>query len=250
MYGDVAISTKEIIQQTLQIKSTTKQPASPRPSTRLSSTICPVSSQHPVSEIASLRAPDLYGSATHPHSFSSCKPRDMSLHGLGVIGAQVGASIKSTDEKLATTPMMHSPSVSIQSTPSMNEPRKKDFDPHDGAKPYSPFYRHGSPTISYEQLTFETKDAADREYSGLRDIENAEPYFAPRNDSPRRSKLWEAEKKPRTWLQSLTSRQRMALKAVLAVVTVGTMIAIALGITAAVGGASWRASTKQAVQGG
>lgn len=173
----------------------------------------------------------------------------MSLHGLGVIGAQVAASIKSTDEKLTTTPMMHSPSASLQSTPTMNEPRNKDFDPHVGAKPYSPFYRHGSPTLSYEQLTFETKNA-DRECSGLRDIENAEPYFASRNDSPRRSKLWEAENQPRSWLQSLTSRQRMALKAVLAVVIVGTMIAIALGITAAVGGASWRESTKQAVQGG
>jgi hypothetical protein len=173
----------------------------------------------------------------------------MSLHGLGVIGAQVAASIKSNDEKHTSTPMIQSPSASVQSTPSIHEHRNQDFDPHVGAKPYSPFYRHGSPTISYEQLTLETKNA-NRERSGLRDIENAEPYFTERNDSPRRSKLWEGENQPRSCMRSLTSRQRMALKAVVAVVTVGTMIAIALGITAAVGGATWRASAQQTASGG
>ncbi|KAJ5175068.1 uncharacterized protein N7482_000945 [Penicillium canariense] len=172
----------------------------------------------------------------------------MSLHGLGVIGAQVAASIKSNDEKHASTPKIQSPSTSIQSTPSINEPRNLDFDPHVGAKPYSPFYRHGSPTISQEQLTFETKNE-NRERSGLRDIENAGPYST-RNESPRRSKLWEAENQPRSCMQSLTTRQRMALKAVVAVVTVGSMIAIALGITAAVGGAAWRASAEQTALGG
>jgi hypothetical protein len=37
----------------------------------------------------------------------------------------------------------------------------------------------------------------------------------------------------------------MALKAVIAVVTVGTMIAIALGITAAVGGAAWKSTAEK-----
>lgn len=172
----------------------------------------------------------------------------MSLHGLGVIGAHVAASIKSNDEK-HTTPMIQSPTTSVQSTPSIHQHRQ-DFDPHVGAKPSSPFYRHGSPTLSYEQLTFETKTVS-HERSTLRDIENAGPYVtATRNDSPRRSKLWEGENQPRSCMQSLTSRQRMALKAVVAVVTVGTMIAIALGITAAVGGAGWRDSARQTASGG
>lgn len=168
----------------------------------------------------------------------------MSLHGLGVIGAQVAASIKSNDEK-PPTPRVHSPSSSVQSTPvpsshAFLEPaHPQDFDPTVGAKPYSPFYSHGSPTISREQLTFDTKNATTT-HSQLRDIENAGPYLAARTDSPRRSKLWEAENPPRGFLQSLTTRQRMALKAVIAVVTVGGMIAIALGITSAVGGAVWR----------
>lgn len=42
----------------------------------------------------------------------------------------------------------------------------------------------------------------------------------------------------------------MALKAIVAVVTVGTMIAIALGITAAVGGAAWRSSAEENALGG
>ncbi|KAJ5863872.1 uncharacterized protein N7529_005788 [Penicillium soppii] len=169
----------------------------------------------------------------------------MSLHGLGVIGAQVAASIKSNDQKNPATPTMASPRCSMTSSPGAHS---QDFDPSIGAKPCSPFYHHGSPTISYEHLTYETKHH-NRNLSHLRDLENAGPYAACRTDSPRRSKLWEEENKPQTWLQSLSSRQKMALKAVIAVVTVGTMIAIALGITAAVGGAAWRSSTEKTATG-
>jgi hypothetical protein len=173
----------------------------------------------------------------------------MSLHGLGVIGAQVAASIKGSDdkhEKKPTSPGIRSPACSIQSTPEVINPQ--DFDPTIGAKPYSPFYKHGSPTISYEQLTYETKNNLSQ--SHLRDIENAGPYSAGRTDSPRRSKLWEKEQPKRSCMQSLTTRQRMALKAVVAVVTVGSMIAIALGITVAVGGAAWRSSAESVTMGG
>ncbi|KAJ5550812.1 hypothetical protein N7461_005510 [Penicillium sp. DV-2018c] len=168
----------------------------------------------------------------------------MSLRGLGVIGAQVAASIKSTDQKSPATPKIDSPRCSITSSPGAHS---SEFDPSIGAKPCSPFYRHGSPTISYEQLTYETKNA-NRNQSHLRDLENAgpyAPYAACRTDSPRRSKLWEEENKPLTWLQTLSNRQRMALKAVVAIVTVGTMIAIALGITAAVGGSAWKTSAEE-----
>ncbi|KAJ5094323.1 hypothetical protein N7456_010184 [Penicillium angulare] len=172
----------------------------------------------------------------------------MSLHGLGVIGAQVAASIKSNDDKSSSTPRFQSPPTSIQSTPVLEHNRTPDFDPSIGAKPYSPFYAHGSPTISYEQLTFETK-TANRDRSQLRDIENAGPYMC-RNDSPQRSKLWENANPPRSCMHSLSTRQRMTLKIIIAVVTVGSMIAIALGITAAVGGAAWRASSSKTTLGG
>lgn len=178
----------------------------------------------------------------------------MSLHGLGVIGAQVAASIKSNDDKDKTPPAsqivsnIQSPALSYQSTPVIHHNHSQDFDPSIGAKPYSPFYPHGSPTISYEQLTFETK-AADRNRSQLRDIENAGPYMS-RNDSPQRSKLWEGNRQPRSCMHGLSNRQRMFLKAVIAVVTVGSMIAVALGITAAVGGTAWRASAKETALGG
>ncbi|CAG7973225.1 unnamed protein product [Penicillium nalgiovense] len=168
----------------------------------------------------------------------------MSLHGLGVIGAQVAASIKSNDEKIPTTPKIAPPRCSITSSPGA---QSQEFDPSIGAKPCSPFYPHSSPTISHEQLTFETKNANRR--SHMRDIESLGPYANCRTDSPRRSKLWEEENKPLTWLQTLSNKQRMALKAVVAVVTVGTMIAIALGITAAVGGAGWKTSAGKTASG-
>ncbi|KAJ5095906.1 hypothetical protein NUU61_005262 [Penicillium alfredii] len=173
----------------------------------------------------------------------------MSLHGLGVIGAQVAASIKSNDEKHPSTPRCPSPVRSTHSSPCLNDAHPQDFDPHVGAKPSSPFYRHGSPTISFEQLAFSTKMSS-RNHSQLRDLENAGPYSALQTDSPRRSKLWEEENQPRTWLQSLSTRQKMGLKVIVAVVTVGTMIAIALGITAAVGGAAWRSDSQHTAVGG
>lgn len=172
----------------------------------------------------------------------------MSLHGLGVIGAQVAASIKSNDDKNLSTPRIQSPVASIQSTPVLEHSRTPEFDPSIGAKPYSPFYAHGSPTVSYEQLTYETK-VANRDRSQLRDIENAGPYSF-RNDSPQRSKLWEGANPPRSCMHSLSNRQRMFLKVVIALVTVGSMIAIALGITAAVGGAAWRVNSEKPILGG
>lgn len=172
----------------------------------------------------------------------------MSLHGLGVIGAQVAASIKSNNDKHPSTPRIHSPTSSIHSTPvselqPLAESSHRDFDPSVGAKPYSPFYAHGSPTLSQEYLTSESKTARHNQ-SQLRDLENAGPYLAAPTDGARRSKLWEAENPPPGFFRSLTTKQRMALKAVIAVVTVGTMIAIALGITAAVGGAAWRSKAE------
>ncbi|EPS30512.1 hypothetical protein POX_b02483 [Penicillium oxalicum] len=172
----------------------------------------------------------------------------MDLHGLGVMGAQVTTSFKNNEEKMSSAPIVESTALSIQSTPTNTDHRCQDFDPHLGAKPYSPFYRHGSPAVSQEQLTLETK-TTERDCSTLRDIESL-GAFPTRNECARRSKLWEAEKPPRTCLQSLSRPQRMALKAAVAVVTVGTMIGIALGITAAVGGASWRQSTQQVALGG
>lgn len=168
----------------------------------------------------------------------------MSLHGLGVIGAQVAASFKSNDDKHMNSPAPLSPVSSVQSTPYLTEPpRIADFDPSIGAKPYSPFYPHNTPSMSCEHLTFETKLASQNDRR-IRDLEEAGVYLV-REDSPQRSKLWEGRKPPRSCLHSLTPRQRMIIKALIAVVTVGSMIGIALGITAAVGGTTWRSSTKQ-----
>ncbi|KAJ5895066.1 hypothetical protein N7495_006757 [Penicillium taxi] len=170
----------------------------------------------------------------------------MSLHGLGVIGAQVAASIKSSDEK-------RSPKIAHPSSlpPSPHEAtRSFEFDPSIGAKPHSPFYSHAAATVSYEELTFTTK-TADHDGCELRDLENAGPYKPSRTGSPRRSKLWDKqENPPRSCFHRLSHRQRMIIKAIIAVGTVGTMIAIALGITAAVGGATWRDGASKASLGG
>ncbi|KAJ6161255.1 hypothetical protein N7470_004651 [Penicillium chermesinum] len=173
----------------------------------------------------------------------------MSLHGLGVIGAQVAASFKSNDDKHMTGPAALSPVHSVQSTPYLTEPpRVADFDPSIGAKPCSPFYPHGTPSLSCEHLTYETKLAEQNRHQ-LGDLENAGPYLI-RGGSPQRSKLWEERKPSRSCLHSLTGRQRLLIKAIIAVVTIGGMIGIALGITVAVGGTAWRSGGDQPSLGG
>lgn len=127
-----------------------------------------------------------------------------------------------------------------------------DYDPSIGAKPYSPFYRHAttpSAASAIARLTSQRKRT--RSFGIASPIDDLESGSRPpwkrlsddeaRNMSTtnRESKLWAQKKRHFDCLSGLTKKQRMAVKIVIAVVVVGSMVAIALGITAAVGGGVW-----------
>jgi len=127
-----------------------------------------------------------------------------------------------------------------------------DFDPHIGAKPCSPFYRHNNDNDSLEFLKHEATVSAQR--YGSNDLESGLSVTPHKRSldihGVRTSKLWMKKKRRCDCLSSLSSRQRLAVKLVIAVFIVGAMIGIALGITAAVGGGVWKSHNQQGSIGG
>ncbi|KAL2825887.1 hypothetical protein BJY01DRAFT_230001 [Aspergillus pseudoustus] len=120
-----------------------------------------------------------------------------------------------------------------------------DYDPHIGAKPYSPFYRHATPSSKLSRLTSQRKRSRSvgMVTSPIDDVEGGVPAWQRLYDdetrNTRESKLWTQERRYCDCLSGMSKRQRMALKIAIAVVILGSMVAIALGITAAVGGGVW-----------
>jgi hypothetical protein len=135
------------------------------------------------------------------------------------------------------SPLMPSPAVTIQS---LGEETHPEFDPTLGAKPCSPFYPH-EVTASLEQLKNGTQISG-RGYAS-QDLESGDRALA--NYITRESKLWEQKRRRCDCLSTLTPRQRLAVKLLMALVIVGTMVGIALGITVSVGGGVWRSNNQQ-----
>ncbi|KAL4781375.1 hypothetical protein BJX76DRAFT_359988 [Aspergillus varians] len=122
---------------------------------------------------------------------------------------------------------------------------QQDYDPSVGAKPYSPFYRHATPSSRIGKLSLQPKRSRSLGIaSPIDEIEGSGPppwqrLYDEEARNNRESKLWMQKKKYCDCLGGLSKAQRMALKIVVAVLIVGSMVAIALGITAAVGGGVW-----------
>lgn len=149
----------------------------------------------------------------------------------------------------ASTQTSRSPSVSGTRPPSRAgfvpanlTQNDSNFDPSIGAKPSSPFYRHATPS---KLARFTSTRKGSRNHSTT-DVENpASTWHRLFDDEAlnrHESKLWKPKK---SWwacdcFGGLSKGQRLVLKIASAVVIVGSMIAVALGITAAVGGGVWR----------
>ena len=168
----------------------------------------------------------------------------MSLPGLGIAGATVNetSEIISNNEKRPASIDIVPRGSSIQSSPELcgDHAPEPDFDSSIGAKPYSPFYRHATPSLSTEQLTWEARRANKRSRCP-KDIESQIPE-SPTSESQNKklSKLWTKKKQPWEILQGLSKKQRIAAKLFIVILTLGTMVGIALGITSAVGGGVWK----------
>ncbi|EAU39433.1 predicted protein [Aspergillus terreus NIH2624] len=128
---------------------------------------------------------------------------------------------------------------SVASSPT--SPRE-NYDPTVGAKPYSPFYRHATSTMDGERVTINAKEVAG---AGVYTLTELERQSSDESDNRRGSKLWAEKKRHCDCMRSMPTGQRIMIKAAIAVVTLGSMVAIALGITAAVGGGVWRSDHQQ-----
>lgn len=171
-----------------------------------------------------------------------------------VVGARV---IRNTEEanngehKITIPPAAQTlpPPANAHSPKAESTDEASDFDPTVGAKPYSPFYRHATTKPSEEHLKVDVKITS-RGYSS-QDLESGgRSAYKQSVDLNRASKIWVKEDKRRCgWFDAMTKRQRLAVKVFLALLIVGGMIGIAVGITAAVGGGVWRSSHRQATLG-
>jgi hypothetical protein len=167
-----------------------------------------------------------------------------------VVGVTINGttSANNSENNLCEAPSgVFPPSPIIQSV----QASTVDFDPHLGAKPCSPFYRHND-NDSLEYLKDEATILAQR--YGSNDLESG-PSNTPHKRSldihgVRQSKLWMKKKRRCDCLSSLTKRQRLAVKLVIAFFIVGAMVGIAVGITAAVGGGVWKSHDQQGTIGG
>lgn len=166
-----------------------------------------------------------------------------------VVGATViSESSQSQPENEALRPQTPPSPLTVASPTiqSLAAPTITDFDPHLGAKPCSPFYGHNENNASLEYLKNEATIATAQRY-GSNDLESGVPS-TPRKRSLdvhgglRRSKLWTEKKRRCNCFSSLSKRQRLMAKLVLALFIVGAMIGIAMGITAAVGGGVWKSA--------
>ena len=122
-------------------------------------------------------------------------------------------------------------------------PAVPDYDPTVGAKPYSPFYRHATQNFSAQT----PNPTGTLKVPNANELENGVNAYRPsgESDNRRNSKLWTEKKRHCDWLRALPKKQRIAVKAVIAIAILGTMVAIALGITAAVGGGVWKSNHQQ-----
>ncbi|RDW81254.1 uncharacterized protein DSM5745_04811 [Aspergillus mulundensis] len=138
----------------------------------------------------------------------------------------------------------------------VQQPAPEEYDPSVGAKPYSPFYRHATPSCKLARLASQRRRSHSVRGVGspIDDIEGQRPPWHRLYDveegreetgsSKTKLKLWAKKKKYCDCLGGLSARQRMAVKIAVAVVLVGGMVAVALGITAAVGGGVWRGENR------
>lgn len=151
----------------------------------------------------------------------------------------------STEDRSLLTSTHGGVSPTRTTAPSLSptSPTEDEFDPSQGAKPYSPFYRHPTTRTSLEQLKSESKVYA-RGCSQDLETGTRVRMSGDMNSNCHRLSGWN-QKKPKkhralSCLKGLTKRQRLAVKLLIAIVVIGGMVGIALGITKAVGGGIWK----------
>lgn len=97
-----------------------------------------------------------------------------------------------------------------------------------GAEPYSPFYNHETPTPAVSAARTESKQE-------LHDPESGVPRGHALKRRGHSGLCDEKERRCACW-QRLGEKERLVLEILIAIAILGTMVGIALGITAAVGG--------------
>jgi hypothetical protein len=170
----------------------------------------------------------------------------MSTHANDTAGAGVPSPPPAALQKISITRASSTSCTQSPETSTSSEAPANDFDPSRGAKPYSPFYLHPTTQTSLEQLRSEAPSYG-RGYSS-QDVESNLPmsHKISLDAQNPKCRLWiKSNRGGIAWLRKLSRKQRFAVKLLFALVIVGTMVGIALGISVAVGGGVWRPHNQQ-----
>lgn len=115
-----------------------------------------------------------------------------------------------------------------------------NFDPSRGAKPFSPFYTHPTTQVSIDQLRGE-RGFHERDTASFRQrISETDTISLPKGSIESQntnSTLWStSHKKRHGLLGDLTQRQKFCLKLAIAIVIIGGIISLGLGLSIVVSG--------------
>lgn len=144
----------------------------------------------------------------------------------------------------------------VEATELQERRPKNEFDPCNNAKITSPFYlyNHDPPRPSLDikrplsQVVVQDLEAATANLSPTITQEKRDAN----NTNPRLFRFWGQKKKCMTkpkprgckWLAALPKRQRLLVKVLMALVIIGAMVGIAVGITISVHGGVYKSNNK------
>lgn len=172
----------------------------------------------------------------------------MEVSGAHVIPAIQIPDPYSTENRLLNSSQCGlSPTRTAPSLAPTSPTEEEDFDPSKDAKPYSPFYKHPTTRTSLEQLKSETK-TYERGYSQDLETGTRVRMSADFNAHCHQLSGWNQKKPTKhralNCLNGLTKKQRLVVKILIAIVVIGGMVGIGLGISKAVGGGIWKSDSQ------
>lgn len=118
--------------------------------------------------------------------------------------------------------------------PTTQDQQEQNYDPFTNASPYSPFYRHATPNLALLSMNTSRPPIHDLESGISRTHDSGRPH------TTQSSRLWEPKRNCCEWWNNMERKKRTACEIAIAILILGGIVGVPLGITAGVGGGVWK----------
>lgn len=122
----------------------------------------------------------------------------------------------------------------VQPPTQTKDQQEQDYDPFTNASPYSPFYRHATPNLALLSMNTSRPAVHDLESGISRTHDSGRPH------TTQSSRLWEPKRSCCEWWNTMERKKRTACEIAIAILILGGIVGVPLGITAGVGGGIWK----------